>query len=351
MFYPVILSGGLGTRLWPISSKNNPKQFKALLGQKTLLQTTYDRVLAGFAKEQIFVVTTTNLVHSVKEQIKIEQNNIIVEPQAKGTALAVGLAALNIFNLDKSALIVTINSDQYIKEEQKYLEFIKMAGEVVEKNPDKMVLIGIKPNYPETGYGYIEFGKMTEDKQVFEVKSFKEKPDFNTAKKYLASGNYLWNPAFFVFKAESLLSWYKEFLPATYKILQSISQDNSEANLAKSYALAENISIDYGLLEKMSNRLVIPADICWADIGSWRSLRDIQLKDSDANVSNTKNVLLDSKRNLFYSFSGKLIAAIGVEDLVLVETDEVILLCPAEKSQEVKNILEKIKGTDLEKYL
>lgn len=351
MLYPVILSGGIGTRLWPVSSKKHPKQFKTLLGQKTLLQTTYDRILSGFDKKQVFIVTTESLLGPVKDQIDIDKKNIIAEPESKGTALAIGLAALNIFKLDKEAVIVTINSDQHIEEEKKYLEFIDRAGQLAQDNPDKMVLIGIKPIYPETGYGYIEFGQMTADKNVFKVKSFKEKPDVDTAKKYLASGSYLWNPAFFVFKAESLLKWYKEFLPDVYQILQNISQDNSSKNVAKNYQGAANISIDYGLLEKMSEMLVIPADIHWTDIGSWRSLRDIQLTSPDANVSNTKNILLDSKRNLFYSFNGKLIAALGVEDLVLVETDEVILLCPAARSQEVKDILEKIKGTDLEKYL
>jgi len=351
MLYPVILSGGLGTRLWPASSKNNPKQFKALLGQKTLLQTTYDRVLSGFPAQQVFVVTTANFTQSVKEQIKIESSNILIEPEPKGTALAIGLAALNILKLDKEAVIVTINSDQYIKEEQKYLEFIKSAGKVVEKNPGKMLLIGIKPSYPETGYGYIEFGQASEDPKVFAVKSFKEKPNLETAKKYLAQGNYLWNPAFFVFKAKSLLDWYKEFTPDTYQILQAIAQDNSEANLAKNYALAENISIDYALLEKMPNMLVMPADIHWADIGFWRSLRDIQLSDANDNVTNSQNILLDSKGNLLYSFNGKLVAALGIKDLILVETDKVIFLCPAQRSQEIKSILEKMKGTDLEKYL
>lgn len=350
MLYPIILSGGVGTRLWPVSSRNHPKQFKNLLGHKTLLQNTYERILSGFDKDRIFLVTTESMLEAVKGQIDINDKNILAEPMAKGTAMAIGLAALNIFNLDKEGTIVTINSDQYIKEEVKYLEIIKSTTEIVEKNPEKMVLIGISPTYPEIGYGYIELGQNISE-NIFEVKSFKEKPDLESAQKYVSSGNYLWNPAFFVFKAKSLLDWYREFLPDTYRLLENISQDSSKVNIAKNYQEAENISIDYGLIEKMSGMLVVKADIHWADIGTWRSLRDIQLKGIDDNVSNSQNILLDSRRNLFYSFNNKLIAAVGVNDMVLVETDDTILLIPAERSQEVKSILEKLKGTDLEKYL
>ena len=353
MLYPLILSGGLGTRLWPLSTKNNPKQFQALLGKKTLLQATYDRMLGAFDSKDIFIITTKKNLPLAQKQIKTNKKNIFIEPDSKGTAMAIGYGALQISQRDKEAIMVTINSDQYVKEEEKYLKIIKKAAEIVKNNPEQMLLIGIKPAYPETGYGYIELGGKNKKTGAFIVKSFKEKPDFTTAVKYIKKGNYLWNPAFFVFKASKLLEWYREFMPDFYQALKKIEADNSWKNLSQVYKQVKNISIDYGLLEKMSNMLVIPADIHWADIGNWRSLRDIQLKNAKDNITNGQNILLDSQRNLFYSFNNKLIVSLGVEDMVLIETKDAILLCPAKRSQEVKKILTEIenKGIAWKKYL
>ncbi|MDD5749383.1 MAG: sugar phosphate nucleotidyltransferase [Patescibacteria group bacterium] len=351
MLYPLILSGGMGKRLWPLSTKNNPKQFQAILGNQTLLQATYNRINLGFAQKDIFVVTTKRNLPLLDRQIKAPKKNIFVEPEAKGTALAIGYGALKISQLDKEAIIVTVNSDQYIKQERKYLRIIKQAGRLVRQNPQQMVLIGIKPLYPETGYGYIEKGKSMGQKGVFAVKSFKEKPDATTARKYLSSDKYLWNPAFFVFKASKLLEWYKQFMPALYHSLKKIEADPSPRNTARVYARAKNISIDYGLLEKMTNMSLLVADIHWADIGHWRALRDIQLDKSAANVVNVQNILLDSRRNLFYSFNNKLVAALGINDIVLVETDKAILLCPADRAQEIKKLLTEIEKKGWQKYL
>lgn len=342
MIYPVILAGGTGTRLWPVSTKHHPKQMKALLNNQTLLQTTYARLLEGFVAKDIFLVTNEKFVPVIQEQIDITEANIFVEPDQKGTAIAIGLAALKLIELDDQATIVTINTDHYIKEVDQYLQTIQEAGQIIETKQDKIILVGVKPDYPETGYGYIELD------QEAKVKSFKEKPDLATAEQYIKSG-YLWNAGIFVFKAQQLLKWYQGYLPEVYQALMNIKANQ---DIKAEYAKLDNISIDYGLLEKLVDRLVITADFKWADIGNWRSLRDIQLLETkENNISNTKHIELDSQNNLLYSFSNKLIATVGVEDMILVETDEVVFLCPASRAQDLKKLLTKMESNDLEKYL
>ncbi len=321
MLYPVILAGGSGTRLWPVSTKHNPKQTRSLIGDQTLLQTTHQRLLAGFEEQNILVVSSQNLLETIKKQIKISDNNFLAEPEAKGTAIALGLAAAKLYSHDKEAILVNINSDAYVKETDNYIATIKKAGQIAAKT-NKMTLIGIKPRYPETGYGYIELGD--KDNDLYNIKSFKEKPDLKTAKDYIAAGNFLWNPTLLVFPAKQFLEWYQEYLPDIYQALQNIIKANfSDEIIAKEYSNIQNISIDYGLLEKLSDMLAIEADFTWADIGHWRSLRDVLMSQNDKNnITNTKIATLDSSKNLLYSFSDKLIATIGVDDMLLVETDE-----------------------------
>lgn len=349
MLYPVILSGGIGTRLWPVSSQKSPKQFQKFFHDQTLLQNTYDRILIGFDKQRIFVVGNRDSTDYINDQIDIDERNIIAEPDRKGTALAIGIAALKISQLDPEAILAIVNSDHLIKNEKAYIKLLKDSEKIVEKYPDKFVLAGIKPTYPETGYGYIKVGKKLTD-NLFLVDSFKEKPDYATAEQYIKDG-FLWNPAIFLFRASQLLNWYQKYLKETYDVLMSIGQNFSHDNLSHRYSLAPNISIDFGLLEKMSDMLVVKTDIEWADIGNWRSLRDVLINNKKGNISNTQNIVIDSHNNLFYTSTDKLVAAIGVEDMVLVETENVILLCSADRAQEVKNLLEDIKRQKLDKYL
>lgn len=350
MLYPIILSGGIGTRLWPVSSQSNPKQFQKFFNDQTLLQITYGRILKGFDKQKVFVVTNINSLDYIKSQIDINEDQVISEPVSKGTAMAIGLAALKLYSIDPEANLVIINSDCYIKNEAKYLQLLKNAGEILDnKYSDRFILAGIEPTYPETGYGYIKLGEKL-DENFYLVDCFKEKPDTATAKQYIKDG-YLWNPAIFLFKAVNLLEWYKKYLPDTYQALENIAKDWSLGNLAKNYETVDNISIDYGLLEKLDRMILVKTDIDWADIGNWRSLRDVLSNSSKSNVKNTSEVAIDSFNNLFYSNSNKLIASIGVENMVLVETDDVIFLCPAERAQEVKKLLEEMKNNNLDKYL
>jgi len=345
------LAGGTGTRLWPVSTKHNPKQTRSLIGDQTLLQTTYQRLLTGFDKENIWVVTSKDLMPVIKQQVKISKNNFLIEPNAQGTAVALGLAAAKLYSQDPEAVIVNINSDAYVKEVEDYIATIKKASQIASKQ-NKMVLIGIKPRYPETGYGYMELGNKYED-NLYKIKSFKEKPALEIAKQFVESKIYLWNPTLLVFSAKQLLEWYKEFLPDIYQALQNIQGSNFDNKIiAEEYPKIQNVCINIGLLEKLSDMLALQADFTWADIGHWRSLRDVLMLDQGAdNVTNTKIATLDSHKNLLYSFSNKPIATIGIEDMILVETEEVIFLCPADRAQDIKNLLVDFKDKDLEKYL
>lgn len=356
MFYPVILAGGTGTRLWPLSTKANPKQINYLLGEQSLLQATYQRLITGWDKADIFLVTNQQLAPAIQQQLNLADTNLFIEPISRNTAAAIGFAAINLLVKDPEAVMVTINSDAYIKEVDKYITTIKQAGKLAQEQPDKFVLLGIKPQYPETGYGYIHWGEKLTD-NVYQVQSFKEKPSLEIAKEYYQSQDHLWNPAIFVFTAKSLLEWYKIYLPEVYDCLDKIHQlllskeGDYQELINELYLKMPSISIDYGLLEKLNNMLVIPVDITWADIGHWRSLRDVQLAGGDkTNIVKGKHIAIDSHNNLLYA-ENKLIATVGVEDMILVETAKVIFLCPASRAHEVKDLLAKLSEQGLEDYL
>ena len=363
MIYPVILAGGRGTRLWPLSTVAMPKQVQAFGQKKTLLQATYDRLAKGFSKENIFVISGLNIAQNILEQVDIESSNLLLEPMSKETALAIGLAAVHILAKDEEAIVVISSSDAFILEEEKYLQTVKSAASFIAQSPEHFMLLGVKPLYPETGYGYIHKAPVADTKfegqEIFKVLAFKEKPDLVTAEKYLADSDYLWNPAMFIFSAKQLLKWYQEFLPEIYQALlqiqtalQDFDPEHYQRVLEQAYEATQGISIDYGLLEKLDNMLVVPVDLTWADIGHWRALKNIRLlQENTSNVSNAQHIGLDSKDNLLYSSSGKLIATIGVQDMILVETDKVILLCQGKQAQDLKKLLAQLKEKGLEEYL
>lgn len=328
MIYPVILAGGQGTRLWPVSTRHNPKQVLALFDSQTLLQTTYQRLLSGFPKENILVVAGKNLAESITGQLDIK-DNLLVEDEPRGTALALKAAAEYILKKDPNGILLNINSDAYVKNTTKYLETLHAVADLGQKH-QSLVLAGIKPQHPATQYGYIEFGPEVES-GIFQVKSFKEKPDLQTAQKYLKAGNFWWNATILAFPAQKYLDWLEKFRP--------------------DFREQSNLSVDIAILEKMTDMLGVIGDFDWTDIGDWRNLRDCLLLDKESNLTNGPNISIDSKNNLFCSTSKKLVAAIGLSDMIVVETDEAILVCPASRAQDVKLLLGEIKKQNLEKYL
>jgi len=346
----LILAGGTGKRLWPVSRRNNPKQLKPLIGGKSLLKETYQRIKKGFKASDVFLSVGSNQLQMVKKELGLKSpRNFIIEPLKRGTAAAIGLACLN-FKPDE--IIATVNSDHYIKNHREFFRVLNAAEQTVKKHPHELVLIGINPTYPETGYGYIKLGRQIgrqgKDK-VFKVDGFKEKPDKKTAEKYLKSWAYLWNPAYFVFRAGAMLELFKKHLPSQYRILMKIKK--KPGLLKTEFKKIKKISIDNGIMEKAISMLCLPAEFDWTDIGHWRTIHEILSGKPSKNVVKGKYIHLGGTGNLVYSYSGKLIATVGIKNSIIIETADAVLVCSKDQAQEVKKIVEKLEHDKLDEYL
>jgi len=350
----IILAGGAGKRLWPISRTKNPKQLQPFFAEKTLLRTTVSRMLKGFKKEDIYISTGRVSQALIKKDLgKILPNNhYFIEPLKRDTAGAIGLAAYLIAKENPDAIIATVNSDHYIKNIPEYLRVMKVAEKAVAKHPDHLLLVGIKPTYPETGYGYIKLNRVLEKQgrdEIFSVSAFKEKPDLKTAQKYLKSKSYLWNPAFFVFKASTMIKLFEKHLPHEHKILSSIQKDPKKLNAL--FPELAKISIDYGIIEKAEKMLCLPAKFDWADVGHFRTVKEIFSFSEKENLVRGNYLTLDGTGNLIYGPKDKLITTIGVNNTIVVDTGDVILVCDLSRAQDVKKLVEEIEKRRLEKFL
>lgn len=350
----VILAGGVGTRLWPVSRKNFPKQIKPLLGKESLLKATVKRLLAGFKKQDIFLSTNLKQSGLIKKDLQglILESNYIIEPEKKDTAPAIGLATMLIAKKNPNEIIAIVNSDHFIKNTQGFCASLATAGKAAEKFNNHLVLIGVRPKYPETGYGYIKMGKRAakvSSEQIFSSLGFKEKPDLKTAQAYLKSGNYLWNPAYFVFRADLMLDLFKQYLPKHYALLKKIRQEPK--NLKKYFSQMPTISIDYGIMEKAGKMLVLPAKFDWADVGHFRTVYEALVKNKEENVTKGINFLADSFGNLIYNYTDQLIAGIGLRDMIVVNTPDAILVCSKADAQKVKQLVKAMLAKNLGRYL
>lgn len=354
----VIMAGGKGERFWPKSRINLPKQFLSLTDDgKSMIQHTVERVKNLVDIENIYVVTNEMYKNLVSEHIPdIPEANIIIEPAAKNTAPCIGLAAVHIAKKDTNSKMIILPSDHLIKFNEIFIDTLKTALDVVEKG-DNLATIGITPNYPETGYGYINFTKgesFKDSTNIYEVLRFVEKPNLEKAKEYLTSGQYLWNSGMFVWKASTILKNFKEYLPEIYEGLQkigkSINTGKYEEVLKKEFLNLPSESIDYGIMEKAKNIYVIPGNFGWDDVGSWLSLERINKTNQDGNVI-TGNVISIKTKNTIIQGSDKLIATIGLEDIVVVDTDDVTLICHKNNTQEVKEVINNLKICNRNEYL
>lgn len=359
MDYVVILAGGSGTRLWPISRLKKPKQSGYFFDKKTLLQITYDRISKGFSKENIFVSCGKSQLDLLKKQLpNVSSNNFIVEPVARGTAMAIGLACVKISSYDKNANVIIANADHFVRPDDKYISLLKKASKLISKYGEYLCLVGIKPTYPEIGYGYIEVSNQFNGLElVYDIKKFKEKPNFEIAKKYFKSSKFLWNTGWFIFNPNTMLSLFEKHLPKQFKALKSIEQnintDNYNKVLEKEFKNLESISIDYGIIEKTKKMFVIKSNIEWYDIGSWSAVKDCFSKNSKDNLEDGNVLSFDSCDNLIINKNkNKLISIIGMSEFVIVDTEDALLICPKDKSQEVKKIIDTLKlNKKLNKYL
>lgn len=355
----LILAGGAGTRLWPVSRKNKPKQVQPFINEQTLLQATYARVAFGFKKEDIFISTGRGLVEQIKGQLPgFDENNLIIEPARRSNAPAIGLGALILHERDPKSSLVTIWSDNYIKDVDEYIRILKLLDKILNENPRKTVLVGVKPTYPETGYGYIKMDsqatKIGED-EVFNVEKFVEKPDLQTAKKFLQQWDYMWNPGIFSWKTEYLLELYKEFLPEVYEHLEVIKSalgtDKEQEVIDREFLAMPSADIEPAILEKSKDILVVPASFGWSDIGHWRTVQEMLSDGNGSNVIKGEHVNIDGSGNLIYSYSRRLIATAGIKDTIIIETDDVILVCPKDRAQDVKKIVKKLEEEGMGEYL
>lgn len=353
--YIVIMAGGSGTRLWPLSRKSKPKQFQAFVSEKTMIEETFDRVKNLVPNDHIFVSTTAAyapLVHKIIPEIS--QNNIIVEPEARNTAPAIALVATMISTLDSEAIIATIASDHAIENPDEFEATIRAALTTVSTHPDKLVTVGINPYRADTGLGYIRMGQEFETitgKRIFTVAAFKEKPDRETAEQYLRSFDYLWNAGYFVFSVQTFSTWTKTFAPTLHDIMNQIStaQKNKTLDtetLATLYAQTESEPIEPLIVEKLSpeTRLVIPSALQWSDVGNWQTLYEfLAHKSGNDSIIHADHLDIGSK-NLLVHGDKRLIATIGVKNLVIIDTDDALLVARRDKvSGDIKKLIEKMK--------
>ncbi len=355
----VILAGGGGTRLWPVSRKTKPKQSQPLIGDRTLLEATYRRIRKAVPDKDIFISTNYKLYPALKRQVpELKRGNFILETEKRDTAAAIGLAAARLAKIDPQETMIMANADHYIKDVREYSRLLKLADRMVQQHPSYTFVIGIRPTYPETGYGYIKINKVFEqigNDEIFYGQRFVEKPDLTTAKKYVRSWDYLWNSGIFCWHVEQLHALFRQHLPQHYAIMKRLQPilgtSREKQAVQREYKKFKSISIDYGIMEKTKHIAVIPASFDWADVGNWRTVKDILARRETDNVERGTIVSIDSRDNLLYSYSGKLIATAGLENMIVIETDDALLVCPKDRAQDVKKIVETLDKKKKNKYL
>ena len=354
--FAVVMAGGGGTRLWPKSRENYPKQMHALAGAKPLVQEMAERLHRIIGDDHVYIITNSHHAEVIGGVMPSIAEKILVDPYRRDTAACIGLAAVYLSRIDAEAVIGVFAADHFIGLEERFAEVI-LAGEKLAAE-GHVVTIGIKPTGPETGYGYIEtaeeFSKV-DGRQVYRVRRFVEKPNLEKAKEYLAAGNYYWNSGMFVWSIPTIFRLFEQHLPDTYARLMRIKDalgTSREAEVVDTeYQHMERISVDFGIMEKLDDILVIPGDFEWNDIGSWATVQDIAVKDLDGNAVNASHIGIDTNNCLIIGVEGKVVATIGVEDLIVVDTDDALLICHKDRAQEVKKIADKLKEVNLEDYL
>ena len=357
--YCIIMAGGIGSRFWPMSRNNYPKQFIDILGTgKTLIRQTYERFLKICPVENIFVVTNeTYLEHVYKLIPELQKSQVLAEPLRRNTAPCVAYAAYRIAKLNPDANMVVAPSDHVIKDEQGFHEAITKALAFTEKN-DSLLTLGIHPSRPDTGYGYIQFKDDGRDEKfkISKVKTFTEKPNLEMAKFFLKSGEFLWNSGIFVWNLKTILKGFEEFLPEMNTLFREgkelYNTPAESEHVLKAYTHCTNISIDYGIMEKAKNVYVMSAEFGWSDLGTWKSLYENLSRDEHDNAVVGNHVMLDKTKNCIINIpKGKLAVILGLDNFIVVESDNVLLICPKDDEQQVRNLVNEVKIKKGEKYI
>lgn len=357
MFYAVVMAGGQGTRLWPMSRKSQPKQLQKLASDKTLIRETVDRILPIFKPTQIIISTTPEYALIIREILpEIPEENYILEPFANNTAAACGLINTILHQRDKDAVLAIIYSDHSVKNTKAFCQTLRGAEKLIQDHHDHIVTVGITPSRPDTGLGYIQKEEALKGvTDAYKVKRFVEKPDLENARAYLKSGQYLWNTGMFVWQAAHYRSLMNKHMPDTQKVLDEIvaksGQSDYEQFLSKNYGRTKNTSIDYGIMEKTNDILVIQADFGWSDIGNWGALFDLLSEIHDTSLISRGEHISHGDENSLIIGGDKLIATVGLKDVIVVDTPDAILICNRHEAHKVKEIIAKLKEEGKEKYL
>lgn len=344
------MAGGVGSRFWPVSTQDFPKQFHDMLGTgETLIQKTFSRLSKLIPEENIFILTNERYNDLVFEQLpNVTKRQVVLEPAMRNTAPCILYAALKIQKENENAVMIVAPSDHWIEDEGAFTSNVQTAFDFCEKE-DALMTLGIQPTFPNTGYGYIE-SNLNASTDIKEVVQFREKPDYNTAKEFLSQGNFLWNAGIFVWSVKTVLNAFKNNQPDLFKLFENgIATYNTSAEdafILENYPKAENISVDYAIMEKSKNVFVLPATFDWNDLGTWGSLYDKLEKDENSNaVVNARTLSIDASGNMIRTNSDKIVVIDGLKDYIVVDKDDVLLVCPKSKEQDIKQVLNKVKDT------
>ncbi|NIS81422.1 MAG: NTP transferase domain-containing protein [Anaerolineales bacterium] len=362
-YFAVIMAGGGGTRLWPLSRQEKPKQVLRLFGDRTMFQVSVDRLLPILDPQHIFVVTVEEQAGLLGLQVPdLPSKNFLLEPAPRGTASVVGLAAIVLQEKSPGCVTAILTADHYIPHHDRFQKLLLAARDLALEGD--LVTLGITPAYPDTGYGYIHRGEsrgVFRGYEAYRVEAFKEKPDLEQAQAYLENGQHAWNSGMFVWKAERILEEIERQMPDLFaglrEIAEALGSDAERDVLERVWKRLASQTVDYGIMEGAKNVSVIPADdLGWIDVGGWRRLFDILAQDGEGNIRNAPNLLMiDTKRTLVFqdaeTTGDRLIAALGLEDLIIVDAGDVVLVCPKDQAERVREIVQTLREQGLDRYL
>lgn len=354
--FGVVMAGGGGTRLWPKSREEHPKQMHPLVGKHPLVKQTAERLHRILGENNVFIITNSHHAEKIKDIMPSMSDKIMVDPFRRDTAPCIGLAAVYLQKIDPEGVMGVFPADPHIADEEKFGGIVIAAEKMAKEG--RVVTIGITPTGPETGFGYIEMNDKYDElrgQEIYRVARFVEKPNQEKADEYFKSGRFLWNSGIFIWSIKTILSLFKQHLPDTYEKLMRISDaigtPAENETVMREYEAMECISVDYGIMEKLTDVLVIPGSFGWKDIGSWATVYDIASKDINGNAVEGQHISVDTERCLVLGTAGKIVATIGIQDMIIVDTPDALLVCSADRSQDVKKIVEKLKDSDLKDYL
>ncbi|MDA1029095.1 MAG: mannose-1-phosphate guanylyltransferase [Bacteroidetes bacterium] len=358
MIHAVIMAGGIGSRFWPMSRRDSPKQFLSIVGEDTLIQNTVARLNGIVPMENCHVVTHARYVESTLEQIpSMPPGNVLAEPISKNTAPCIAYAAMKIYQKDPNGIMVVLPADHVIRNVRKFHQALRVGIEKANEE-NALVTIGIEPTFPATGYGYIQFdpedSEDSDEPVALFVKTFAEKPNMETAERFIDSGDFLWNSGMFIWRADSILNSLEKHLPEVFESFSGLGKNltaEAEADVVlKAFQACPSISIDYGVMERADKVYVVPGSFDWSDVGDWKAVYELREKGKAGNAVEGNVILHDASR-CFVQAGNKLVALIGVNDLIVVNTEDALLVCHQEATQRVKNIVDYLYTHHLDEYV